>query len=150
VLGVGATYAYDAWTFGIGYFAIGVAGEYYNDQFSRDFDSVLGENKVDSWVVGVGTAYTMDAWTFGAQYSHREDDMEVNDGIAFPSEDLDFTQDRVVLTAIYSLGPGIQVDGELGYTWVDSDPEEFVNPSLPDSLSDYDGFEFGIGTNITF
>ncbi len=79
----------------------------------------------------------MDAWTFGAQYSHQlaEVDGGGND---------DFTMDRAVLTANYALGPGIDLDGEVGYTWVDTDPE------TPDNVDDYDGLEIGIGTAITF
>jgi hypothetical protein len=49
-----------------------------------------------------------------------------------------------VLTANYALGPGIDIDGEVGYTWIDTDPE------TPDSVDDYDGLEIGIGTAITF
>ena len=79
----------------------------------------------------------MDAWTFGAQYSHQLS--EIKDG----SND-DFTMDRAVLTANYALGPGIDVDGEVGYTWLDTDPE------TSGGVDDYQGLELGIGTAITF
>jgi len=131
-----------------GNFAIGVAGEYYNDlagQFDKGSDAFFAS---DVWVAGIGMAYTMDAWTFGAQYSHREDDIEAE--LFFPSEDVDFTQDRAVLTALYRLGPGIEVDGEIAYTWNETDPDTFENPGMPDGIADYDGVEFGIGTVITF
>ena len=131
-----------------GNFAIGVAGEYYNDlagQFQKNSDAFF---KADSWVAGIGMAYTMDAWTFGAQYSHREDDIEAES--FYPSEDVDFSQDRAVLTALYRLGPGIQLDGEIAYTWNGSDPDNFSNVFIPDTISDYDAIEFGIGTSITF
>ncbi|HNB26862.1 MAG TPA: porin [Alphaproteobacteria bacterium] len=131
-----------------GNFAIGVAGEYYNDlagQFEKSSDAFF---KADSWVAGIGASYTMDAWTFGAQYSHREDDIEAE--LFYPSEDVDFSQDRAVLTALYRLGPGIQVDGEIAYTWNGSDPNDFANVFIPDTISSYDAVEFGIGTSITF
>jgi hypothetical protein len=56
----------------------------------------------------------------------------------------DFTMDRAVLTANYALGPGIDLDGEVGYTWLDTDPE------TADDVDDYQAFEIGIGTAITF
>jgi predicted porin len=130
-----------------GNFAFGVAAEYYNDLFDRSVSGLAFDNSTDSWVLGVGASYTMDAWTFGAQYSHREDDIDAD--VAYPSENIDFTQDRAVLTALYRLGPGIVVDGELAYTWNDADPEEFVN-TIPNDAADYGGFELGIGTAITF
>jgi predicted porin len=131
-----------------GNFAIGVAGEYFNDaaaQFNKDTDAFFTS---DIWVVGIGAAYTYDAWTFGAQYSHREEEVEADS--FFPSEDVDAQQDRAVLTAVYALGPGIQIDGEIAYTWTDTDPNELSNPSLSDLDLSYEGFEIGIGTNITF
>ena len=98
-----------------------------------------GDN-TDAWVAGGGVAYTMDAWIFGAQYSHQlaDTDGSGSDG------GQDFTMDRAVLTANYALGPGIDLDGEVGYTWIDTDPE------TPDNVDDYDGLEIGIGTAITF
>ncbi len=131
-----------------GNFSIGVAGEYYNDvagQFDKTSDAFF---QSDVWVAGVGLAYTYDAWTFGAQYSHREDDIEAE--LFFPSENVDYSQDRAVLTAAYALGPGIQVDGEIGYTWTDADPNEFDNVFMPDDAFSYDALEIGIGTNFTF
>jgi outer membrane protein OmpU len=115
-----------------GQFAVGGTFEYYNNLV--DFD--VGD-KVDAWVAGGGVAYTMDAWTFGAQYSHQLADA---DGGDFD----DFTMDRAVLTANYALGPGIDLDGEVGYTWIDTDPE------TADNVDDYDALEIGIGTAITF
>jgi predicted porin len=124
-----------------GNFGIGVVGEYYNDVFS--FSSEDDNLDIDTWVVGAGASYTLDAWAFGLQYSHRQDDF---DGAMTPLKH--FTQDRIVATANYALGPGINVDGEVGYTWVDSDPElDELNQGISD---DYDAVEIGIGTNVTF
>jgi outer membrane protein OmpU len=118
-----------------GQFSVGGTFEYYNNLVA--FDS--GDD-TDAWVAGGGVAYTMDAWTFGAQYSHQlaDTDGSGSDG------NQDFTMDRAVLTANYALGPGIDLDGEVGYTWIDSDPE------TADDVDDYQGFEIGIGTAITF
>ena len=114
-----------------GQFSVGGVVEYYNNLFTLD-----SGDDVDAWVAGGGVAYTMDAWTFGAQYSHQLADVKGSDD--------EFTMDRAVVTANYALGPGIDVDGEVGYTWLDTDPE------TADGVDDYQAFEIGIGTAITF
>ena len=118
-----------------GQFSVGGVFEYYNNlvKFS-------GGDDTDAWVAGGGVAYNMDAWTFGAQYSHQKSD---TDGSGSDG-DADFTMDRAVVTANYALGPGIDLDGEVGYTWLDTDPE------TADHVDDYQALEIGIGTAITF
>ncbi len=134
----------------VGDFSVGIAGEYFNDSrnFSIDVPGSEVSLAVDTWVAGIGAAYRMDAWTFGLQYSHREDDTDFS-GV-FPIDQFDAQQDRIVGTVNYALGPGINVDAELGYTWVDTDPELENVAAVPDGLDDYDAFEIGIGTSITF
>ena len=116
-----------------GNFAVGGVFEYYNDFLDQ------GDNNIDIWVAGGGIAYTMDAFTVGAQYSH----MDIDDSAA---EDFDESgsMDRIVLTGNYAMGPGINLDAEVGYTWTDVDPER------DDGFDDYQALEIGIGTNITF
>jgi predicted porin len=131
----------------VGNFSFGVVGEYFSDvvNFSTDTTDI----DVDVWVVGAGAAYRMDAWTFGLQYSHRETDVDINSNASF--DQLQTQQDRVVATVNYAMGPGISIDGEVGYTWVDLDPEfETLVPAAPEGIDDYDAIEFAIGTNITF
>lgn len=118
----------------IGNFEIGAAFEYYNDFIERGDVS-----SDDIWVAGGGIAYTLDAWTFGAQYSHHESDGK------FFGTDVGVVRDRVVVTGNYVLGPGIAIDGEVGYTWVDADSDV-----LPEDVDGYDGLELGVGTSITF
>ena len=115
-----------------GNFSVGGTFEYYKNLV--DFDP---GDQVDAWVAGGGVAYTLDAWTFGAQYSHQLAEL---DG----SSNDDLTMDRAVLTANYALGPGIDLDGEVGYTWVNTDSDD------ADIVDNYDGLEIGIGTAITF
>ena len=110
--------------------------EYYNDIIDQ------GATDLDRWVAGIGAAYTLDAWTFGAQYSHL--DQESNNSATAD----EFQQDRVVLTGNYAFGPGINLDGEIGYTWVDTDPEDGTVDGT--DVDDYNSLEIGIGTNITF
>ena len=126
----------------IGNFAIGVGGEYYNDVLGVEIEDVTIEN--DVWVAGFGMSYSYDAWIFGAQYSHREDDVELPAQIE--PGDTTLTQDRVVGTATYLFGPGMNFDASLGYTWVDSDPE-LGDEGVDD---DYQAFEIGLGATVTF
>src|SRR5688572_15197816 len=119
-----------------GNFGVGGVFEYYNDIIDQ------GASDLDRWVAGIGTAYTYDAWTFGAQYSHL--DQESNNSATAD----EFQQDRVVLTGNYAFGPGINLDGEIGYTWIDTDPEGGTVSTT--DVDDYNSLEIGIGTNITF
>jgi len=119
-----------------GNFAVGGVFEYFNDVLDQ------GPNDINFWVGGVGASYSMDAWTWGVQYSHQDRE---NDGSASADE---FTQDRVVLTTNYAMGPGIALDGSLGYTWTDTDPEEGTLGGV--GIDDYQSFEIGLGTNFTF
>ncbi len=123
-----------------GNFSFGAAGEYFNDALNIETSSTHLEN--DVWVVGGGASYALDAWTFGLQYSHRENEITFESG--GDVNNIDLTQDRAVATVNYALGPGIKVDGEIGYTWFDADPE------LDLGTDDYQAVEFGIGTAITF
>jgi len=120
-----------------GNFAVGGVFEYYHDLFDQ------GEFAVDAWTAGAGISYTMDAFTIGAQYSHLDAEDKDDDAPG----GIDSQMDRVVLTGNYAMGPGIAIDAELGYTWTDTDPETTVDG---DDIDDYQAFEIGIGTNITF
>ena len=116
----------------VGAFAIGGVFEYYNNLLS------FKGSDTDAWVAGGGVAYSVDDWVLGLQYSHQRSETDGSGG------DADFTMDRAVATANYVLGPAINVDGEVAYTWLDTDPES------PGGVDDYDALEIGIGTAITF
>jgi hypothetical protein len=90
----------------------------------------------------------MDAWTFGAQYSHRAIRSDV-DFTGVDTDPWDIDQDRAVLTAMYKLSPGIILDAELGYTWLDTEPTEDIFFE-GESADHYDAFEIGLGTQIYF
>jgi outer membrane protein OmpU len=124
-----------------GNLAVGGVFEYFHNlldqgSFINSDGDLISDHDVDAWVAGGGIAYTLDAWTVGAQYSHQDTD---DDG-----DGADFSMDRAVLTGNYALGPGINLDAEVAYTWLDTDPE------AADGLDDYDALEIGLGTNITF
>ena len=123
-----------------GNFAIGGAFEYFNDAASLNDD--VGGNDVDGdfWVAGAGISYSFDPFTVGVQYSHRQDDISVQN-----DSDSDYSLDRIVLTGNYAMGPGIAIDGEIGYSWQDASGDAF------DADDDnYDALEIGLGTNFTF
>ena len=132
-----------------GGFSVGIVGEYFHDLDSADIglsSPAIDDPRSDSWAAGIGMAYTLDAWTLGAQYSHQE--TEVRNGGGFASIDFDTVQDRAVLTALYRLGPGIDIDAEIAYTHADADtPAPNIGPGR---VQDYDALEIGIGTAITF
>jgi outer membrane protein OmpU len=128
-----------------GNFEIGGVFEYYNDALDRGEEGDAGEAvATDAWVAGAGVAYTLEAWVFGAQYSHLDAENDADNAIV-----ADFTQDRAMLTATYALGPGIELDAEIAYTWVDTDPEggEAADGT---SVDNYDALEIGLGTTLTF
>jgi predicted porin len=125
---------------GFGDFQVGASFNYFNDDdlFSATLEN--GDVVADRWVLGVGASYTMDVWTFGIGYSINEADID-NEG----GDDSDFTLQRAVATANYNLGPGIDLDGAIGYTW-----QDVSGPDFDESADNYDGLELGIGTSISF
>src|SRR5688572_3325691 len=129
----------------IGNFAVGVGGEIYNDLSDIRFE---GERiTVDSWVAGVGMSYAHDAWIFGAQYSHREDEFTIS---IDEGGKADLSQDRVIGTATYLLGPGMNFDASVAYTWLDADPETIVLFDESGEINNYQALEFGVGATLTF
>ena len=130
----------------LGRFSVGGAFEYYNDIDGSSF-SFFGSkftSEHDAWVAGGGVAYLYNAWTFGAQYSYRKDMFKFYGTSDNARED--HVQQRAVVTAAYDIGPGITLDGEVGYTWRDQDPED----TSFFSDDDYSGLELGIGTALRF
>jgi outer membrane protein OmpU len=126
-----------------GNFSVGGVFEFYNDLLDQ------GDDNVETWVAGLGAAYSFDAWTVGLQYSHGDSDNSGDNGG-------ESTQDRAILTGNYAMGPGINIDASIAYTWVDVE-EDGVSSFGGDAADVGDGFfdnynalEIGIGTNITF
>lgn len=105
---------------------VGAAFTYLDDENGQ------GE---DSWAVGTGLSYNVDAWTVGAGWAHFEREVA-----GFSDET---TIDRVGVTGSYAMGPGIDLDAGLFYTWADQ-----ADDSL--ATDDYDAIEFSVGSSITF
>ncbi|HEV8391072.1 MAG TPA: porin [Dongiaceae bacterium] len=127
---------------GFGEFEIGASFEYYGDDDVFVATLENGDVAADRWVLGVGAAYEMAPWTFGIGYSINDTRIDIEGA---PDERL--TQQRTALTVDYSLAPGIDLDGEIAYTWSDTDSED-----APDfaGFSDYDAIEIGTGIAIEF
>jgi outer membrane protein OmpU len=127
---------------GFGSIALGASFEFYNDDdlFLATLEN--GDVVAERWVLGVGAAYEIEPWTFGIGYSISDADIDIK---GEPDESL--VQQRAVLTALYNLGPGIDLDGAIAYTWTHAKPE-----SAPDfsAFADYDAFEIGTGIAIEF
>lgn len=127
---------------GIEDFSFGAAFQFHHDDDLFAVTLENGDVVADRWVLGIGAAYEVEPWTFGLGYSIQR----ANIAIA-GAPDEDFTQQRAALTANYELGSGIDLDGELAYTWTDSDPQDA--PDFAD-FADYDAFEIGTGIAIEF
>jgi predicted porin len=123
-----------------GNFAVGGVFEYFNDFASFNGDAGANEQDGDFWVAGAGISYSFDPFTVGLQYSHQDRDIDVED-----ADNSELTLDRIALTGNYSMGPGIAIDGEIGYTWQDVE-----GPAFDEGADNYDSLEIGIGTNFTF
>ena len=129
-----------------GNFAVGGVFEYYNDALDRGGDKgdVVPALALDAWVAGAGIAYTMDAWVFGAQYSHLDADNNASSAIT------DFTQDRAMLTAAYTLGPGIETRrGDCLHLGRHRSRRRGGGRAGTD-IDNYDALELAIGTTLTF
>ena len=94
-----------------GNFSVGGVFEYFNDSRSTRVDDNIDD-------LGRGRRYRLHASTRSRSVCSTRTADSDDDG-AMAGE---FTQDRVVLTGNYAMGPGINIDAELGYTWVDVDP----------------------------
>ena len=121
--------------FTFGNFGIGGVMEYFN----------TGGSDNNAWVAGGGISYGVDAWTVGLQGSHGH-----YNG-AGPA--LTFAQDpggsrnlnHVILTGNYALGPGVDLDAELGYTWYHDSGDAATSDT-----DKYHAVSVAVGSKLTF
>jgi len=93
--------------FTFGNFGVGGVMEYFN----------TGGDDNNAWVAGGGISYGVDAWTVGLQGSHGHYD-GAGPALAFDANPGGSRNlNRVILTGNYAIGPGVDLDAELGYTW---------------------------------
>lgn len=109
-----------------GNFAIGGAAAY-------DYNA-LGKNR-DYWFAGGGASYTMDAYTIGLQYVYTKGDIA--------AEHVDRRINEVSLTGNYAMGPGINLDAAIQYTWAHGDQGDAAHGG-------YRSLSLGLGTAFTF
>ncbi len=113
----------------IGNFSIGGGFEYEHNGIQKTtYDD-------DFWVAGGGLNYKFDAFTAGLQYSHNEGD--------YTNEGVDRRTNTVALTGNYALGPGINLDGTVQYTWAEGDQGDAANGG-------YHSIGLGVGTAFNF
>jgi hypothetical protein len=121
--------------FTFGNFGVGGVMEYFN----------TGGDDNNAWVAGGGISYGVDAWTVGLQGSHGHYDgagpalvFDANPG---GSRNLD----RVILTGNYALGPGVNLDAELGYTWFKD-----TGDAADSDTDKYNAVSVAIGSTLRF
>jgi predicted porin len=113
---------------------IGVAGTYFNDAQGKGNDA---------WGVATGLSYNVDAWTVGAGYAYSEQEGFLF-GDALTGGD-DITVQRAGVTGSYAMGPGIDLDAGIFYTWTGGSADE-----VDGADADYDSIEFSVGSSIKF
>jgi len=111
----------------IGSLQVGAAGTFLDD------GNGAGQ---DIWMIGVGFAYTIDAWTIGGGYTHM-----VTEEAGFSDDN---KLDRAGVDFSYAMGPGINIDGGIFYTWNEAADDDGNN------ADGYDAFEFAIGSALHF
>jgi hypothetical protein len=105
------------------------------------FDQAGPDN--DIWIAGAGAAYYGDGWGLGLQYSHGNYEGDfLGDGNGTEGA---IKLNRLVATATYNLAPGIDLDADLGYTWYRDHRD-----AVPESEDDYEAFEVGLGSSLSF
>jgi hypothetical protein len=128
---------------GFGRFAVGASGEYYQNYINNQrFRAPNATNPVaadsDAWSVAVGGSYTIDAWTVGLEYMRAQFQIS-------SSSDVDI-YNAVSLQGTYKLGPGIRLEGELGWFSWNEDQRLHGSGATAQSSS----FSVGLGTYMTF
>ena len=113
------------------YARVGYAGITFGGAYS--FRENVFSFKRDSEVYGVGATYDWSRYSVGFGWTHGRYELNSFSG----AED---NHDVYALTGSFQLGPGISIDGLVGYSDYDSDVTFF----------DYSTVEVGLGTSIAF
>jgi hypothetical protein len=118
-----------------GNFGVGGVMEYFN----------TGGDDNNAWVAGGGLSYGIDAWTVGLQGSHGHYD-GVGPALTFAANPGGSRNlNRVILTGNYVMGPGVDLDAELGYTWFHDSGD-----AADGDTDSYHGVSVAVGSKLTF
>lgn len=118
------------------YARVGYAGFTFGGAYSRRENVSRFASNVDSQVYGVGLTYDWSRYSVGFGWTRGEYDLLT----FFDAEDI---YDVYALTGSMDLGPGITLDGVIGYADYDDGDSFFP-------FADYSTVEVGIGTTIAF
>jgi hypothetical protein len=118
-----------------GNFGVGGVMEYFN----------TGGDDNNAWVAGGGVSYGIDAWTVGLQGSHGHYD-GAGPALSFASNPGGSRNlNRVILTGNYALGPGVDLDAELGYSWFHD-----TGDAATSDTDKYQAVSVAVGSKLTF
>ncbi len=121
--------------FNFGNFGIGGVMEYFEN----------GGEDNNAWVAGGGVSYGVDAWTVGLQGSHGTYDGAGAAQSLVSNPGGSRNLNRVILTGNYALGPGVDLDAELGYTWFHDSGDDVDNDK-----DNYNAVSVAVGSKLTF
>lgn len=119
-----------------------VGGFSFGGAYQASYNTSNRVDDIDSQVWSAGVAYDWDAYSIGFSYSHGDYEIIARDANNYYFEDGDYDLDVFSLTGSYALGPGIGLEGMVGY-----------NDYSEDWSGDdegYDAFEVGLGLSINF
>ena len=121
--------------FTFGNFGVGGVMEYFQN----------GGDDNNAWVAGGGVSYGIDAWTVGLQGSHGSYDGAGAAQSLVSNPGGSRNLNRVILTGNYALGPGVDVDAELGYTWFHDSGD-----GVDEDKDNYNAVSVAVGSKLTF
>jgi hypothetical protein len=136
---------------GLGRFAVGASGAFYQNYAQAGFFAQGAFPSDDAWVATVGGSYTIDAWSFGLQGMYSQ--WDYGGGTIFSG-----TEDAwgASLNGAYALGPGISLEAQLAYTSANYGGGfgAFTNPAFSNftfgSIPTVHSWEIDMGTAIDF
>ena len=136
---------------GVGRFAVGASGAFYQNYAQAGFFAQGASPSDDAWVATVGGSYSIDAWSFGLQGMYSQ--WDYGGGTIFSGSEDAW---GVSLNGAYALGPGISLEAQLAYTSANYGGGfgAFVNPAFSDftfgSIPTVHSWEIDMGTAIDF
>ena len=104
---------------GIGHFAFGASGAYYQNYAHAGYASTTASSEDDGWVVSGGASYTIDAWSFGLQGEYGSYQQSASAILGTSAAGISADNEKmwgISFNTAYALGPGISLEGQVAYT----------------------------------